>query len=233
MWIGIVFASAVFVYFGVPVIHRKYARHILRKKAVKSNAIVLTFDDGPSDRVTAKIIRLLDEKGAKATFFLSGRSISGREEIVRQIRKQGHQICSHGYSHLNCWKISPFRAIADIRQGWEAIDTALEHKQEKYPFRPPYGKLNIICLLYLWIKNVPIIYWTDDSGDTWKSKPDCRKLADEVARKDGMVILAHDYNRKDTSKEPRLLESVRLALEAAAEKGMRVITISELLSGGK
>ncbi|MBN2180472.1 MAG: polysaccharide deacetylase family protein [Sedimentisphaerales bacterium] len=214
-------------------IHREYARHILRKKAVQYNAIAITFDDGPGDRVTLEIIRLFDEKDAKATFFLSGRSIPGREEIVRQIQEQGHQICSHGYNHLNYWRVSPLRAIADIRQGWETIDAALEHKQKKYPFRPPYGKLNAICLLYLLIKKVPIIYWTNDSGDSWKIKPDRGKIANEVAQNGGMVILAHDYNRKDKTKEPWILESVRLALEAAAEKGLRAITISELFSGGK
>ena len=216
---------------GVPLIHRKYAQAILKNKAVKSRAFVLTFDDGPGDRVTPAIMDLFEKNNARATFFLIGKNIAGREKIVRQIRQRGHEICSHGYDHINYWKVSPFRALSDIKRGWESIDAASGAKRKKYPFRPPYGKLNFVSWLYLIAHRVPIIYWTHDSGDSCKSVLDNKKIQILKTDADGTVCLAHDFNRFSEETEQSLIESVRLALETAAEKGMRVMTVSELLNG--
>ena len=158
---------AVFLYIGVPWIYGHWLRLLLKLRAAKLRSLVLTFDGGPSNRSTRAILGLLAENNTKATFFLLGKHISGREDIVRQIAEQGHEICSHGYDHLNYWKVNCLRALDDIRRGWQAIDMALGTKRRTYPFRPPYGKLNIVCLLYLLIHRVPIIYWTLDVGDTW------------------------------------------------------------------
>lgn len=172
---------------------------------------------------------LFEENNARATFFLNGKNITNREKIVRQIRQRGHEICSHGYDHLNYWKVSPLRALSDIKRGWEAIDNALGQKLNNYSFRPPYGKLNFVCWLYLLARRVPIIYWTDDSGDSWPSKPANNRIEILARNVNGTVCLAHDFNRSNEEKEHSLIESIRLALEMAAEKGMRLMTVSELL----
>lgn len=201
---------------------------MLKHKAVESNAVVLTFDDGPGSRLTRELLSILAESKAKATFFMLGRNIAGREAIVKQISQQGHDVCSHGYDHLHSWKVSPFRALADIKRGWAAIDAALGTERRKYPFRPPNGKLNIICLLYLVFLQVPIVYWSIDSGDTWPEMPNSDRVSLLVKKTGGMVSLAHDFDRSDGSRREFVLESTRLALAAAKEKNMPVMTISEL-----
>lgn len=204
----------------------------LKNKADRSKAFVLTFDDGPGDKLTPAIMDLFEKNNARATFFLIGKNITGREDIVRQIRQRGHEICSHGYDHINYWKVSPLRALSDIKRGWEAIDNALGQKLNNYAFRPPYGKLNVICLLYLLARRIPIVYWTHDSGDTCKSVLDNQKLQIPTTNSNGTVCLAHDFNRLNEETEQSLIDSFRLALEMASEKGMRVMTISELLNSG-
>ncbi len=204
---------------------------MLERKAAESSAIVLTFDDGPSDRLTPAVLSVLTENNAKATFFLLGRNIAGREEIVRQIAEQGHEICSHGYDHLHGWKISPLRALFDIRRGWKAIDAALGRERHKYPFRPPYGKLNIVSLLYLLILHVPVVYWSVDSGDTWPATPDSSRIAMLAEQAGGIVSLAHDFDRSSDQRDRFVLESLRVALAAAKEKNMSVLTVAQLLDG--
>ena len=176
---------------------------------------------------------MLNEYNVKATFFLLGKNIPGRETIVRQIAEQGHEIGSHGYDHLHYWKISPVRALLDIRRGWEAIDTALGVKRQKYPFRPPYGKLNIINLLYLLLRRVPIVYWSVDLEDTWTTKPDPERIAFLAKKSGGAVSLAHDFDRSDTRVDNLVLESTRSILSMAKEEGMRVLTVSQLLVQSK
>lgn len=224
----------VFIYIGVSFIYGRIARLMIGRQAIKSNAIVLTFDDGPGSQLTPAIMDILNQNNAKATFFLLGRNIPGRESIVRQISERGHEIGSHGYDHLNYWKVSPFRALSDIKRGCEAIDVALGERQKKVPFRPPYGKLNIICLLYLLFHRVPIVYWSTDVGDARTSQPfDNDKIALEASRMGGIVSVAHDFDRRNDSVAQLVLESTKSALGMAREKKMRVLTVSQLLKGGR
>jgi len=206
---------------------------MLKQKAKKLNSLVLTFDDGPGSRLTPAILRILSEHSAKATFFLLGRNISGQEQIVRQILDQGHEICSHGYNHVDYLKISPMRTIKDIKQGWQAIDAALGINNSKYAFRPPRGKLNIVSLLYLLFCRVPIVYWSVDLGDTWFETIDPARIAHLAEKAGGAVSLAHDFDRSDDTLDPLILESVRSALTMARQTGMQVLTCSELFNRGK
>ncbi|MDT8717300.1 polysaccharide deacetylase [Clostridium sp. 19966] len=77
------------------------------KKEVSANAssdntpkeMYLTFDDGPTPGITDKILDSLKENNVKATFFLVGKEIEGREELVERIYREGHSIGLHTYSH--------------------------------------------------------------------------------------------------------------------------------------
>jgi peptidoglycan/xylan/chitin deacetylase (PgdA/CDA1 family) len=233
VWLSLIILSAVFIYAGLPLIRGRLSRLMLGHKAIESRALVLTFDDGPGDRLTPAVLTMLAENDAKATFFLLGRNIAGREAIVRQISEQGHEICSHGYDHLHQWKVSPLRALSDIKRGWKAIDAALGLHRRKYPFRPPNGKLNIVSLLYLLFLQVPVVYWSADSADTWATKPESSRLAQLVRKAGGAVSLAHDFDRSDNKTDRFVLESLGAALVTAKEDNMRLMTVSQLLHGGE
>jgi peptidoglycan/xylan/chitin deacetylase (PgdA/CDA1 family) len=222
-------SGVLFLYAGVPWIYGRLDRMLLERRAKEYEALVLTFDDGPGSSLTPAILDVLAENKAKVTFFLLGRNIAGREVIVRQIAEQGHEICSHGFDHLHSWKVSPLRALSDIKRGWAAIDAALETSRQKYPFRPPNGKLNVVCLLYLLFRRVPIVYWSVDSGDTWRQQPDSHRLAQLAEKLGGVVSLAHDFDRENENTNRFVIESVRAALAMAATRGMQVLTVSELL----
>jgi peptidoglycan/xylan/chitin deacetylase (PgdA/CDA1 family) len=220
----------IFLYAGVPYILSIIVQYLLARKVIKSKAIVLTFDDGPGIRLTPLVLNILAEYNVKATFFLLGRNVLGREEIVRQIAAAGHEICSHGYEHLNYLKVLPFHALADIKRGWQSINSALGSNKGVYPFRPPFGRLNLICLLYLWICKVPIIYWTLDSGDTCSaSQPDIENINIRLREHGGAIVLLHDFDRIKENRINMVLELVRMILMQAKENGMRVLTMSQFL----
>ncbi|OPJ62743.1 polysaccharide deacetylase family protein [Clostridium oryzae] len=65
--------------------------------------IYLTFDDGPSS-TTNTILDILDDNDIKATFFIIGCKIKGNENVIRRIKKEGHSIGLHSYTH-KCRKI--------------------------------------------------------------------------------------------------------------------------------
>lgn len=231
MSVAIGLSAAIFLYIGVPWLHSRLARRLLKRKAARRRAVVLTFDDGPGNRLTPELLKLFAENNARATFFLLGRNLAGREALARELFDSGHEICSHGYDHLHQWKVLPLRALSDIRRGWKAIDDALGTEGGKYPFRPPNGKLNILSLLYLLLWRVPIVYWSEDSGDTWPTAPANDRLALLAKETGGVVSLAHDFDRATDERDPFILESTRAALAMANEQAMSVLTVSQLLNG--
>ena len=67
--------------------------------------IALTFDDGPS-QWTPAILDLLAAAGARATFFVLGHAIEGREDQLRRIAAEGHELGNHGHSHRDMRELS-------------------------------------------------------------------------------------------------------------------------------
>lgn len=230
IFVGISVSVLILSYFGIPWFYGRWLRLWLCIRAVRQKTLVLTFDDGPGSRLTPAVLDILSDYDAKATFFLLGRNIVGRESIVKRIYDEGHEICSHGYDHINHWKALPGRTLADIEKGWQAINRAMGRNDCAYPFRPPYGKLNLISLLCLWIRRVPIYYWTLVSSDTWPAgKRDSQRIAMLAGKAGGGVSLAHDFDRLDESVDDLVLKSLRAALIMAKQTGMKIRTISDLV----
>lgn len=198
VWIVSVVCVLCFIYYALPVmlcrIWLKFSKFEYR----------LTYDDGPGRINTNEILDMLNRHNQKAAFFLLGKRISGNEKEVKRIHDGGHRICSHGYEHLNYWNVWPWAAIADVKKGWDAIDSALGARNRVYPFRPPNGRLTIFVFLYLLFKGAPIIYWTFDSGDTWSTLPDAFEHGDKCEKKD--VILLHDFDRKTDARNKYVIE---------------------------
>lgn len=96
-------------------------------------SVYLTFDDGPTPKVTQWVLDLLDEYNAGGTFFCLGRNVDAHPEIYDEIVKRGHSVGNHTYSHMKGYSASVDRYMDDIRIAGELIDSRL--------FRPPYGRI--------------------------------------------------------------------------------------------
>jgi len=222
-------------YVATPYGYGRWLRWRLDRRVRRAGVLVLTFDDGPGAVLTPRLLEILEERQVRAGFFLLGRHVARREALVREIRQAGHDICSHGFDHVRQSRALPRRTVADIRNGWAAIDGALGDAgggRGVYPFRPPHGRLNAAGLAWLWWKRVPIVYWTIDSGDTWaRDRRDSGWAARELSRRGGGVVLLHDFDRTEERTGTMVLESVERLLETASEMGIRVVPVRELLDG--
>ena len=78
--------------------------------------IALTFDDGPSNVCTERLLDGLKERGVKATFFLIGQNAEKYPDIVRRIDEEGHLLGNHTYHHVEITKVSDEEAIYEIEQ---------------------------------------------------------------------------------------------------------------------
>jgi peptidoglycan-N-acetylglucosamine deacetylase len=216
-----------FINYGIPWLYARGNKYFLRKFSGRNGEVYITFDDGPGSRLTPQLLELLAKHHAKATFFLLGKNIPGKEAFVEKIISHGHAIASHGYDHLHAWKKMPWQIISDIKKGNLVIDRVTDNDNRIFPFRPPHGKFNLMSLFYLWAKGIPICLWTIDSGDTW---PDEKKsvllAANRVLQDRGGVILFHDFDRATDDNDRYVLEAVQHVLVEGKKTEMVFSTFS-------
>jgi peptidoglycan/xylan/chitin deacetylase (PgdA/CDA1 family) len=103
----------------------------------RSKQIALTFDDGPNDPHTLNLLEVLAKHDVHVTFFLIGRYVRQRPDIVREIAKQGHEIGNHTFTH----PLLTFRSRSNVRKEitecrHTITDAVGEHSNL---FRPPWG----------------------------------------------------------------------------------------------
>jgi peptidoglycan/xylan/chitin deacetylase (PgdA/CDA1 family) len=165
--------------------------------------IALTFDDGPSD-YTEELLRVLEEHGARATFFLIGENIDRRPETVRKILKARHAIGNHSYHHEDL-RIKPLGEIQrQLRKCQQSIGRALGNTHAEIGlFRPPYGLLDaqvVGVARSMGLKTICWSAWAEDwkadPGDALKPKSAERIVKDVASalesRKRGEIVLLHD-----------------------------------------
>ena len=92
--------------------------------------VALTFDDGPHEKWTPLLLDGLKERGVKATFFLMGENIAGKEEIVRRMAEEGHLIGNHSYSHVQLTKAGTQEVCQAIEQTGEIIEGLIGEKPQ-------------------------------------------------------------------------------------------------------
>ena len=99
--------------------------------------IALTFDDGPNDPYTQQLLEVLAVNRVRATFFMIGRFVRQRPDIVRDVHAAGHLIGNHTMNHP--WLV--LESPAKVRQELAGCNAALEDAigEEITYFRPPHG----------------------------------------------------------------------------------------------
>ena len=102
----------------------------------RQRKIALTFDDGPS-KMTPEYLKILQEKGVHATFFLIGSNVQRQPGLAAMIAADGDEIGNHTYSHLNLAKASLTEAVYDIMRGQDCIEQVTHQKLSL--MRPPGG----------------------------------------------------------------------------------------------
>lgn len=150
----------------------------------REKIIYLTFDDGPHPEISPQVLRILEEKKVRATFFCVGDNVNKYPETYRQILEAGHQTANHGYNHLNGWKTPDNIYVDNIQQCRKLVDSDL--------FRPPYGRIKSSQIKIL-KKDYRIIMWSVITYDFSKkvSKEQCLKNSIRITRP-GTIIVFHD-----------------------------------------
>lgn len=166
--------------------------------------VYLTFDDGPSSRVTPKILDTLEAEGVKATFFVVGRNAEGREDIVKRAAEEGHTIGVHSYSHdYGSIYSSPSALLSDIEKCNDVIERVTGKRSEVYRF--PGGSFGIKDELTAAVKRAGYRYedWNASLRDAEIAGASPDRLFEEAVRssagKTKVVLLCHDSTDKTST----------------------------------
>lgn len=185
--------------------------------APRAKAVALTFDDGPSTVNTPKILDLLEQYQAHATFFILGNRAAAGGDVLKREVMLGCEIASHSWDHAN---LSKLKMKAVNKQHKKTIN--LVKKLTGYEIqltRPPYGAISKTMRKKL---KMPMILWSLDTLD-WKSK-DADKVYKKLTKnvQDGDIILLHDIH-------PSTAEAMKKIIPWLQENGYDILTVSELM----
>lgn len=155
-----------------------------------NNKIVITFDDGPDEVVTPKVLEILRKHNVKAAFFCIGSKVEQFPKLVKQAYDEGHVIANHSYCHKNMYGFySTKKIIADISKCNVVIKNILG-VTPKF-FRPPFGVTN--PNLKRALRKYPLITigWSLRTFDTMNSNS-VMLMKRLLKTKPGDIILFHD-----------------------------------------
>jgi peptidoglycan-N-acetylglucosamine deacetylase len=144
-----------------------FGHAICRTNAARKLAI--TFDDGPNPAITPRLLDLLDQHRARASFFVIGRFAKACPELTREIVKRGHEVGNHTETHPNLFWSTPGNIRSEISQCSEAVSGITG--QSPQWFRPPYGLRNPWVVSTARQLGMKTVLWTLIPGD-WKKKPE-------------------------------------------------------------
>lgn len=179
--------------------------------------IALTCDDGPHPVYTPKLLDGLKERNVKATFFVVGKNIEGREDIIKRMDEEGHLIGNHTYDHVKITGLPEEEACAQITKTSELVKEITGKNTEFV--RPPFGAWD--KKLECGFEMFPVL-WSIDPLD-WTTKNVDAVVQKVLSRaEENSIILLHDYY--DSS-----VEAALKIVDALLERGFEFVTVDELV----
>jgi peptidoglycan-N-acetylglucosamine deacetylase len=195
--------------------------------------LALTYDDGPNDPHTLSLLEVLARHNMRATFFLIGRYVRQRPEIVREIVNAGHIVGNHTFTH----PLLTFKGEAEIRRELtncrsalqDAIGEAFKGKAANL-FRPPFGGRRPAVLRIVRELGLEPVMW-NVTGYDWNAPPATvieQKVVSQI--RGGDVILLHDggYRQMGADRSQTVLATDRLIIRYK-EEGYEFVTIPAMM----
>jgi peptidoglycan/xylan/chitin deacetylase (PgdA/CDA1 family) len=192
-----------------------------------SKQIALTYDDGPNDPHTLKLLDVLAKHDVRATFFMIGRYAQQRPDIARAVAQAGHIIGNHTFTHPLLIFKSEVQTRAELLDCRKALDDAIG----KYSnlFRPPFGGRRPATLRIIRELELQTIMW-NVTGYDWNSPP-AETIEKKVASqmRGGDVILLHDggHRAMGADRAQTVMATDKL-IRRYKDEGNEFVTVEEM-----
>ncbi len=194
-------------------------KDLIWKIPTKQKEIFLTFDDGPTEGITDKVLDLLKQYQARATFFCVGEQIEKNPSLFKRIVNDGHTIGNHTYRHPHGWYCPPKLYLEEIEKTSQIINQLVGFRP--LYFRPPYGKFSPSTRRYI-LNQYHMVMWDILSGDfdTKMTAEDC--ITNVLANyQKGSIVVLHDSQKNGK----KLLEILPCLLSYFANNQIKMSSI--------
>jgi len=183
--------------------------------------IALTIDDGPHEPLCRQILDILKARDVRATFFVVGKRVAERPDLVRRMVAEGHEVGNHTQNHYHLDTLEPEK----VRREINASDLHFYRATGRrfHLLRPPGVRYNDTVLRIANERGYVTVSWNCAAEDYANVSPDfiVNRVLNRV--ENGSIILLHDEYPCTVAALPRLIEALR-------QEGYRFVTISEMLA---
>ena len=196
-----------------------------------SKQIALTYDDGPNDPHTLRLLEMLAKHDVRATFFMIGRYVQRRPDLVRDLLKAGHVVGNHTFTHPHL----VVSGAVETRNQLEECQRAVEEVTGVAPrlFRPPFGGRRPMTLRIARSLGLEPILWNVTSWD-WETPP-AEKIVQTCVRqmRGGDVVLMHDGGHRGFGADrSQTVLATNLLIEKYKTEGHEFVTIPQMMGIG-
>ncbi len=188
--------------------------------------VALTFDDGPNAEATNRILDSLQAVGGKATFFVVGTRLTGKNlEALKRAASSGMEIGNHTYAHAYLTKQTKEERLQAMKS---VNDIVYENTGQRVRnFRPPGGLYNDEILGEIESFDMAVALWAIDTLDWKHQNPEKTTVSILDNIKDGDIVLMHDLFVPTATAAEKVIPELH-------KRGFQLVTMAQLakLRGG-
>ena len=199
--------------------------------------VALTFDDGPDPHWTPRLLEVMCDHRASATFFMLGTSVLRHPEVARHVADAGGEIALHGLDHRRTTTLGAREFDRAVRAGKRVVEDATGATVRWY--RPPYGAQNPVTWALARRAGLTPLMWDATVWD-WRDIPQAERVAKAMATASpGGILLLHDRHAGpqdgcDDGPDPGTdrVDLLDRVLTGLARRGLRATSVGDALDGG-
>lgn len=191
-----------------------------QQQAKDKKYIALTFDDGPAEGSTEKILDTLQQYDADATFFMLGEKVQENPGLAKRVVDEGHEVANHSITHPDLANLDQNQVRNEMQDSQDQIEEATGTRPNL--FRPPYGSRSASVDTVANETDQQLVFWDIDTMD-WKNK-DPQKMEQIIEKQvhPGSVILMHDIHQTSADAVPEILATLQ-------GQGYEFVKVSDVL----
>lgn len=190
--------------------------------------LILTFDDGPDLRYTAKFLDIIKDEKIKATFFVVADNALNNPNLIERMKRENICIGLHSLRHIHPY-LCGYRATEQDFQ--QSMDIMKELGCNVKFYRPPWGKPNLYTRRFLLKHNLHMVLW-DVMARDWSARSTPELIARRIEKRvfDGAIICLHDSGDRyggDKDAPFNTIDALKIVIPNLKKKGYEFITVEE------
>ena len=191
--------------------------------------VALTFDDGPDERTTPRILEVLERYKVPAAFFVIGCNVQRHPALVAQMHRAGHMVGNHSYHHA---RLGTFRRLRYWRQELARTDDVIAPIVGGRPrlFRPPMGFRNRHIARVVREGQYVATTWTVRALDSLNSSAARILKRLDLRSEAGSILALHDGQEPGRFRDLRsTIEALPQLIERLRDRGLEPVRLDCLI----